>query len=176
MRIILVVLSLAVFTISCGSNQGNNEKGKASQDKSANTAPIPIVDFEGVKPLLHKETDTLYIVNFWATWCAPCVKEIPYFEQIAAEFAGSKLKVILINLDFPNHYENRLLPFVEKNKIRSKIVMLDDPDANRWINQVDPSWSGSIPATLIYNQHQRKFFEQEFTYEQLKDAVTSFDF
>jgi hypothetical protein len=54
--------------------------------------------------------------------------------------------------------------------------MLDDPDANRWINQVDPSWSGSIPATLIYNQHQRKFFEQEFTYEQLKDAVTSFDF
>ncbi|MDD3566780.1 MAG: TlpA family protein disulfide reductase [Bacteroidales bacterium] len=175
MRIILVVLSLAILTISCGSNQGN-EKGKASNDKSANTAPIPIVDFEGVKPLLHKETDTLYIVNFWATWCAPCVKEIPYFEQIAAEFAGSKLKVILINLDFPNHYENRLLPFVEKNKIQSKIVMLDDPDANRWINQVDPSWSGSIPATLIYNQHQRKFFEQEFTYEQLKDAVTSFNF
>jgi thiol-disulfide isomerase/thioredoxin len=174
MRIILVVLTLAIFTISCGTNQSNG-KSEADNEKSCK-APIAIVDFEGVKPLLHKETDTLYVVNFWATWCAPCVKEIPYFEQIAAEFADSKLKVILINLDFPNHYENRLLPFVEKNKIQSKIVMLDDPDANRWINQVDPSWSGSIPATLIYNRHQRKFFEQEFTYQELKDAVTSFDF
>jgi thiol-disulfide isomerase/thioredoxin len=115
-------------------------------------------------------------VNFWATWCAPCVKEIPYFEKIASEFENRKLKVILINLDFPNHYESRLLPFVQSNGIKSKIVMLDDPDANRWINQVDPRWSGSIPATLIYNKYERKFFEQEFTFQELKDAVTAFNF
>lgn len=166
------LLALATFTFSCVSNQkkGNIENSIAENKISE---IIPIVDFDGVKPLLHKDSDTLYVVNFWATWCAPCVKEIPYFEQIALEFANQKLKVILINLDFPNHYESRLLPFVKEHGIKSTIVMLDDPDANRWINQVDTTWSGSIPATLIYNRHERKFFEQEFTYQELKDAVTS---
>ncbi len=135
---------------------------------------IAIVDFSGIEPLLNKNTDTLYIVNFWATWCAPCVKEIPYFEQIAQEYSKHKLKVILVNLDFPNHYQSRLLPFVKEQGIKSDIVMLDDADANSWINRVDSSWSGSIPATLIYNDTKREFFEKEFTYQELKDAVESF--
>lgn len=169
------VVALAFLALSCSSNQ-NKEKDSDDKSKTKVEMSIPIVEFDGVEPLLHKQTDTLYVVNFWATWCAPCVKEIPYFERIASEFENRKLKIILINLDFPNHYESRLLPFVESNEIKSKILMLDDPDANRWINQVDPSWSGSIPATLIYNKHERKLFEQEFTYQELKDAVTSFDF
>lgn len=164
----LVIISTVAF--ACKSNPPKSDK------KDVTPKPIPIVDFDGVKPLLNKSTDSLYVINFWATWCAPCVKEIPYFERLAEEFADRKLKVILINLDFSNHYESRLLPFVEKNGVKSKIVMLDDPDSNRWINQVDPSWSGAIPATLIYNKSERKFFEKEFTYEELKEAVNSFSF
>jgi thiol-disulfide isomerase/thioredoxin len=169
------IVALAFLALSCASNQ-SNEKDADDKGKTKAEMSIPIVEFDGVEPLLHKQTDTLYVVNFWATWCAPCVKEIPYFEKIASEFENRKLKVILINLDFPNHYESRLLPFVQSNGIKSKIVMLDDPDANRWINQVDPRWSGSIPATLIYNKYERKFFEQEFTFQELKDAVTAFNF
>ena len=114
------------------------------------------------------------VIDFWATWCAPCVKEIPYFERIASEFSDKKIEVILINLDFPNHYESRLLPFIEMNKVKSRVVMLDDPDANRWINEVEPSWSGSIPATLIYNKSKRKFYEKEFSYEELNEAISVF--
>lgn len=172
---LFALLALATFTFSCGPYQ---KKKNIENDMTENIKAeiIPIVDFDGLKPLLHKDNDTLYVVNFWATWCAPCVKEIPYFEQIASEFVDRKLKVILINLDFPNHYESRLIPFVKENGIKSTIVMLDDPDANRWINEVNTNWSGSIPATLIYNKHERKFFEQEFTYQELKDTVTSFNF
>ena len=164
----LVIIAAAAF--ACTSNSPKSE------EKDNALKPIPIVNFDGVKPLLNKSTDSLYVINFWATWCAPCVKEIPYFERLAEEYADRKLKVILINLDFSNHYESRLLPFVEKNGVKSKIVMLDDPDANRWINQVDPSWSGAIPATLIYNKTERKFFEKEFTFEELKEAVNTFTF
>ena len=157
--------TLALAFTSCANTP--NTSAEAEND-------IDIVDFSGIEPLLNKNTDTLYIVNFWATWCAPCVKEIPYFEQIAQEYSKHKLKVILVNLDFPNHYQSRLLPFVKEQGIKSDIVMLDDPDANSWINRVDSSWSGSIPATLIYNDTKREFFEKEFTYQELKDAVESF--
>ena len=166
----VTLVFLATVALACTSNK------QKSEEKDVDSKPIPIVNFDGVKPLLNRSNDSLYVINFWATWCAPCVKEIPYFERLAEEFADRKLKVILINLDFSNHYESRLLPFVEKNGVKSKIVMLDDPDSNRWINQVDPSWSGAIPATLIYNKSERKFFEKEFTYEELKEAVNSFSF
>lgn len=160
---VVFVLSLLV---ACG---GAKEKKQVDT-----TRPIPIVAFEGVRPLLEKSNDTTYVINFWATWCAPCVKELPHLEKIAEEFSSSKLKVILINLDFPNHYDTRLMPFVEEKQIKSQIVMLDDPDANRWINQVDPNWTGSIPATIIYNKNKRKFYEKEFTYDELKTEVLSF--
>lgn len=164
-RNIMVVTFFSLLVACTGSQQ------KKEQDASR---PIPIVDFEGVRPILERSNDTTYVVNFWATWCAPCVKEIPHLEKVAEDFSGSKLKVILINLDFPNHYETRLLPFVEEKQIKSKIIMLDDPDANRWINLVDPTWTGSIPATVIFNKNKRKFYEKEFSYEELKNEVQSF--
>lgn len=135
---------------------------------------VPIVDFSGVEPLLNIKSDTTYIINFWATWCAPCVNELPYFERIAEKYSRKKVRVILINLDFPNHYESRLMPFIDEHKIASEIIMLDDPDANSWINRVDTSWSGSIPATLICNKTKREFFEKEFKYNELDSIVKQY--
>lgn len=166
MKKLLLIPLLLGFMYGCSTS--------TDKQSMVNDKPVPIVDFSGIEPLLNKSNDTTYLVNFWATWCAPCVKEIPYFERINVEYSKKKLKVILINLDFPNHYETRLLPYLKDNKIQSKVIVLDDPDANRWINLVDPSWSGSIPATIIFNKSKRLFFEKEFKYEELKDIVDSF--
>jgi thiol-disulfide isomerase/thioredoxin len=156
---LLVILSV-IMVGSCST------KPKAKAENA-----IPIVDFDGIEPLLNRKNDTLYVINFWATWCTPCVKELPYLEAINAEYANKKVKVILVNLDFPNHYEDRLLPFIVEKNIKSKVIMLDDPNANRWINLVSPNWSGSIPATLIYNKDERKFFEKSFELDELKQII-----
>jgi thiol-disulfide isomerase/thioredoxin len=162
-----VVLAFMLVAVACGPNEKKVEKDEKQTS-------IPIVDFSGIEPLLAYENDTTYIINFWATWCAPCVKELPYLEQIANDYKDEKLKVILVNLDFPSHYETRLLPFIEQNQISSKVIMLDDPDANSWINKVDPSWSGSIPATLVYNKWKREFFEKEFSQSELEEIVKQY--
>ena len=135
--------------------------------------PVPVVDFQGLKPFLSKDNDTVYVVNFWATWCAPCVVELPYFENINQEFGSGKVKVLLVSLDFPNHYDTRLIPFISGKNIQSSVVMLDDPNSNFWINEVDASWSGAIPATLIYKGNNRRFFEKVMTTEELKSNILS---
>lgn len=143
-----------------------------SQKRDIKVEPsVPIVDFERLQPLLNLKNDTTYIVNFWATWCTPCVKEIPYLETINSDYASKKVKVILVNLDFPNHYETRLLPFIAEKQIKSKVIMLDDPNANSWINLVNSNWSGSIPATIIFNKNESRFFEKAFELEELKKIV-----
>ena len=92
-----------------------------------------------------------YVVNFWATWCAPCVKELPHFEQLNSE--NKKLKVVLVSLDFKTQYETALLPFLKKEQIQSEVVLLTDKDYNSWLPAVDKDWSGSIPATLILKKN-----------------------
>nr|WP_294935540.1 TlpA disulfide reductase family protein [uncultured Flavobacterium sp.] len=128
-------------------------------------------DFKSIEPYLHKSNDTTYVINFWATWCLPCVKELPHFEQLNQSYSGKKVKVLLVSIDMPNKVETSLISFIKKKNIRSEILHLDDPDANAWIDKIDKNWSGAIPATLIYNTNNRAFYERSFTYTELENEL-----
>jgi thiol-disulfide isomerase/thioredoxin len=134
-------------------------------------AQVPVVDFEEFEPYLHKENDTTYVINFWATWCVPCVKELPAFEELNEKYAKAKVKVLLVSLDFIKHYDTKLIPFIEERNIKSQVILLNDPRSNQWIDKVSPDWSGAIPATIIYKGNNRKFFEQSFSYETLEKEL-----
>jgi thiol-disulfide isomerase/thioredoxin len=134
-----------------------------------------IIHIQQVQAWDQADNDTLYVLNFWATWCKPCVAEMPYFDQVQRELEEQKVKVIFISMDFSNEYEKRLVPFVARKKLYSKVVMLDEPKYNDWIDLVSPAWSGAIPATLMV-QHSRgirEFHEGEYTYESLKSKIES---
>lgn len=134
---------------------------------------IPVVKFDFYEQLRSKQNDTTYIVNFWATWCKPCVNELPYFEQLNEKYKNEKVQVILISLDFIKQYDSKLKPFVAKRKLQSQVVLLDEPNYNAWIDKVDKNWGGAIPATVIFNndKKQYQFFEREFTFEELDQLV-----
>lgn len=130
-------------------------------------------DYKTLEYFLSQKNDTTYVVNFWATWCKPCVEELPNFEKLNAEYKGKNVKVILVSMDMSKQVETSLLPFIKRKNLQSKVIFLNDPDANAWIEKVDKSWSGAIPATVIYNKNQRKFYEQSFTFEALEKEVQS---
>ncbi len=134
---------------------------------------IPIVKFDYYEQLRSKQNDTTYIVNFWATWCKPCVNELPYFEQINKKYKNEKVQVILISLDFIKQYDFKLKPFVAKRELQSQVVLLDEPNYNAWIDKVDKNWGGAIPATVIFNNDKKQyhFFEREFSFEELDQIV-----
>ena len=135
---------------------------------------LEIYDFNGLEPLLNKQDDKTYVVNFWATWCAPCIKELPYFEQINRDYAGKNVEVVLVSLDFPRQYEKKLKPYIKDNNLQSKVVALNDPDMNTWIPKVNSDWTGAIPATIIYNKNGRQFYEKSFTYDELVTEIRKF--
>ena len=112
---------------------------------------VEIVRLEDVISILDNKNDTLYIVNFWATWCGPCVKELPYFEQITKENSENKVKVVLVSLDFKSDLENKVKPFIKKRNIESDVWLLDETNQNKFIPLIDESWSGAIPFTIALN-------------------------
>lgn len=121
---------------------------------------------------LQRSGDTTYVVNFWATWCAPCVKELPYFEQLRAKYEGKPFRQILVTLDSKKQVASRVEPFLKDKGMQSEVVLLADGKANKWIDRVDPSWSGAIPITVIYKGDNRAFYETEF--HNLEELETEF--
>ncbi|HEY9047820.1 MAG TPA: TlpA disulfide reductase family protein [Ohtaekwangia sp.] len=121
---------------------------------------------------MQTKTNEIQVINFWATWCAPCVKELPLFEQLRTDNKKGDVKITLINLDFADKV-NKVNAFLVKKKIQSSVLLLDEIDYNTWIDKVDQSWGGAIPATLIINPQngKRKFVERELREGELEQLI-----
>jgi len=178
---VVLLAVLMIFLTGCGApNTPNKSATHAPKIKpettlvSDNFTIQTYEKFDEFEHHLHEKNDKIYVINFWATWCKPCVKELPYFEQIQAEYKDKNVEVILVSLDDIRKLESKVIPFIEKNELQSTVILLDDADYNSWIDKVSPKWSGAIPVTLFYNKNKREFYEQEFDYQELETIVKSF--
>lgn len=137
---------------------------------------VKVYNFKEFKSeiLDKKENNTLMVINFWATWCGPCIKELPYFEEVNKKYANKNVRVILVSLDFEKQYNSKLLPFVKEKNLKSEIIWLNDTKYNEWIDQVSPQWSGAIPATVfVKNSKVLKFMEKELELEELESTINN---
>ncbi|MFD2892706.1 TlpA disulfide reductase family protein [Flavobacterium chuncheonense] len=170
----LVLLSCILFC-SILLGQGNIKQVTPLQVYQNDSISVASYNYEGVLQLLKTDDpNKTYVINFWATWCMPCVKELPYFEKLNTNYEDKNVEVLLVSLDFPKKIESSLLPFIAKKKLKSNIIVLNDANVNYWIDQVDTSWSGALPATLIIKGEERKFYERSFTYEELENELLNF--
>lgn len=136
-----------------------------------------VVDFKGFEKFIDSQTSNVLVINFWATWCRPCIREMPVFQQIHNDYNDKNVKVILVSLDFTEHLETRVIPFIQNRKIESEVILLDDVDYNTWIDKVDVNWQGEIPFTWIIDRKNGKKYShygeitQEILVRSLNDII-----
>ena len=137
---------------------------------------VPEVTLADLEHRFAAGSDTVYVVNFWATWCRPCVAELPVFDHLArttSSFARP-MKVVLVSLDSKRDHAPTLEPFVRKRAMACEVVRLNEKSPHVWIDRVDSSWQGSIPATWIVSRERRALYEREFTQRALIDTLQQF--
>lgn len=135
---------------------------------------VKVVKIEELMSLIEKNEDSLYVINFWATWCKPCVKELPCFYELNREQNKSAIRVLLVSLDFKRNLNSNLIPFLNKRGAGPETWLLDETDYDSWIDRIDSTWTGSIPATIFINNRKgiRKFHEGEFDCNSLNDEIS----
>jgi thiol-disulfide isomerase/thioredoxin len=119
------------------------------------------------------QCDHPLIVNFWATYCLPCIKEIPYFQSTTAGYREKGVELILVSLDMPDFYPAKISSFAEKNKYTVPILWLDETNADYFCPKVDKHWSGGIPCSLFINNKTgfRQFYDRQLTDRQVVQAI-----
>lgn len=131
---------------------------------------IPKWKMDDVVRSFSAQNDTTYVVNFWATFCKPCIEEIPGFISTTAKYKDKKVKLLLVSLDLPSYVAVRLPAFIKKNNFNADHVWLNETDADFFCPKIDARWSGAIPATIIVNNETgyKKFAEDQISAEDLE--------
>lgn len=131
---------------------------------------IPELSFEELNTMIQSDDQSeVKVINFWATWCKPCIKELPYFDSLQASFSENEVKVLLVSLDINVSAAEK---YRARKDIQSDVVYLDEVDHNAWIDRISPDWSGAIPATLYITPSGDQYFhEGELTAEALFEKV-----
>jgi len=178
-KLFFLLLFSSIIFIACKSEKKpeeitENKIEKKQESIDVSDVSVRSLNYNELKPLLEKNNDSIYVVNFWATWCKPCIEELPAFEKLNQEYNSENVNVLLVSLDFPNQIESRLKPYIIKKNLQSKVVLLDDVNEDVWIKAISEKWSGAIPATIIYNKNSKKFYEQSFNYETLETELKTF--
>lgn len=181
MKQFLLSLLCSLFLLNACINPNETNSNSDSAEKTVEPKPdkktpmkVPeVMDFAEFQERIKTDDDTLYIYNFWATWCMPCVKEMPYFEQVHDEYSSQKVKLIFVSLDFIDMLSTKLVPFINKRNLSEEVWLLNERNPNSWIDKVSDTWTGSIPATLFSHppSNYKAFYERSFEYEDLKEVV-----
>jgi thiol-disulfide isomerase/thioredoxin len=129
---------------------------------SASAQQAPLVSLTELQKLMDTPSDEIKVINFWATWCGPCIKELPLFEKVNQDRKDAKVTLVSMDIDLDPNPE-KVYKFVSRKKLQSQVVILNERNPNDWIDKIEKEWSGAIPATLLINTKngKRKFVEKE---------------
>lgn len=116
---------------------------------SANAQEVPFIKATQLAQWKNSTSDTVLVINFWATWCKPCIAEMPAFEALGEQYRGKNIRFLMVSNDFKKQVDTKLKPFIVEKKLKNEIFYLDENNPNAWIDLIDTGWGGSIPATLV---------------------------
>ncbi|RAJ02493.1 thiol-disulfide isomerase/thioredoxin [Chitinophaga skermanii] len=145
-----------------------------SLQEVAQAQTVTEIKLDGLTTVLQPLSDSSYIINFWATWCKPCIEEIPHFETQSQLPQNHNIQFKYISVDLPDAYPDDILAFVKKLGLQSPVYWLNESNANKFVGLVDKSWKGGIPCTLFINPKTKyhKFLEGKIPPEKLAQEIT----
>lgn len=148
-----------IFLLGLGSLSGYGQRAE-------------IIKLPALQEIIQSDSDQVKVINFWATWCAPCVKELPLFQQLHETRKDVKVTLVSMDLDLDPNPE-KVYKFIARKKISAEVVILDEQNPNAWIDKIEKQWSGALPATIVINTTtgKKKFVERELHEGELEKLI-----
>ena len=149
------------FLFSCQTQtQKPTENTPAAKTETVSNLPIVTqIDQTGLKNLLKPNGRPL-LINFWATWCTPCVEEFPELVKIGTDYRG-KIDLITVSLDELSEINGEVPKFLAQMKSESPAYLLKTPDEAAAIELVSKDWQGALPFTILFNAQGETIYAKQ---------------
>lgn len=134
----------------CSIKWAEKEDLVAKSDSQWAMQPVPLemIDEAGIKKLLRNDSDKLRLINVWATWCGPCVSELPSFVSINRMYRRRDFEFITISTDDPAK-KDKVHRSLKEMGLANTNYLYSEEDKYKLIEAIDPQWSGGLPYTIL---------------------------
>ncbi len=166
-RCIKSILALSlVFFLSAGVPELRSQTHRTLRS-------VEPINEQGLRQLIHERAGRVLLLNFWATWCKPCVEEFPELIRLQQTYRDSLVDIIAISVDYPDEVASKILPFLDSLGVSFTVFVADIPKPDDLIITLNPTWSGAVPATFVFDRYgqRRAFLLGQKNFEIFKDAV-----
>jgi thiol-disulfide isomerase/thioredoxin len=162
----VVLMALLLATPSC---RDRGEEGRGAPETGVVT-----IDAAGVDSLRASSRSRVVLVNVWATWCAPCIKEMPGLVKLRTDYPDSDLEIIMVSTDDAEDLDSLVAPALSEAGVKFRTYILAGGNEDAFIRSMNPEWTGALPATFVYARGSSSvnWFVGGRTLEQLKNAVS----
>lgn len=134
----------------------------------------PLKSTQELDELKNSLKGKVVLINFWATWCKPCVKEFPELVKLYKDYKDKDFRLVFISADVPEEIESKVVPFLKSQNVDFVSFYNNFDKPEELINYIDKNWEGAIPSTYIYDREGNKtssilgmknyeYFEKEIT-------------
>ncbi|MDP7638713.1 MAG: TlpA disulfide reductase family protein [Candidatus Hydrogenedentes bacterium] len=148
-RAALCLLAAVGLSASCGVRQ-------EAPDAPATPAHlIKLVSMTRIETLVEESRGRVLVVNFWATFCPPCVDEMPELASFVTNHVGEDIEFLSVSSDIPSTRDTLVLPFVLEQNLPFPVYMLGTDNRAQALSHMEIEWDGGLPATFIFNREGR---------------------
>jgi len=171
MKLFFSLLIPLLFFSGCIKKE--NETEKQQESVASFNEEIPVVDEVWLKNKIENRNGKILFINFWATWCVPCVEEFPDLVKIFNEHKDSDFEFLSVSVDLPSDIETKVKPFLTKQSAGFPVVVVDEKKVDEVINLINPEWNGAVPVTVIYdeNGNRKEFISEAKDYEFFNKSI-----
>jgi thiol-disulfide isomerase/thioredoxin len=157
----VVVCALAVYSVL------------EAQEKSSVLPSVQPVSFAEFQKVLAEHRGNVVVVNTWASWCAPCKKEMPELVKLGNAYAGKSVVLVLLSADDSEVVHSKVRPTLAELGVDFPTYLMNDSSDAAFINGLHPKWSGALPTTFVYDRNGvlADMLIGRRTYEQFEASV-----
>jgi len=155
---VLVVALLTGLACRSRNDSGPHAMKDRAQTSSQTDFFVEPIDEAGLKKLIGERNGRILVLNIWATWCAPCVAEFPDLVKLSHAYDTTAVEVVAISADYPDEVDTKIIPFLRKTNVSFRVYVAQFQHQEDFINALNRSWSGALPASLIYDSHGKEEF------------------